>query len=417
VEELFPRFALSQIRDSLEAFRVVIVNGARQSGKSTLLAELGHGFSHVTLDDRQMLRAARTDPTGFLDSLGTPLAIDEVQRGGDPLVIAVKAAVDRRHRESGLYVLAGSSRFLTVPQLTESLAGRARIIELWPLSQAELERKSGPPELVEALFRKTPHVRGLTVQPEARRDVFGRIIAGGFPAIASLVKPALRRAWFENYVDTLVLRDLTELSRIRQGSDLPRLLRLLASRTAQEINISSLARDVQLGQDALRAYLMLLETIYLVFQLPAWSDSSTAVARRRPKLHFVDVGVASALLGASVESLLQPTSQFTGTVVESFAVAELARLRTFSATSFRMGHYRDKEQREVDLILESNDGRVVGVEVKSALDVDESDFRHLAYLRRNLGDRFTNGAVLYLGDHILPFGDRLTAVPISALWA
>ena len=317
----------------------------------------------------------------------------------------------------GLFVLAGSSRFLTVPQLTESLAGRVRIVELWPLSQAELARHNQPPAIVDALLDGTHAVRSRRVEPTGRREVFGRIVRGGFPTPQRIIEPSEREAWFDDYVDTLIRRDLTELSRIRQASDLPRLVRLLAARSAQELNVSSVARDVQLGHDAIRAYLALLETIYLVFVLPAWTTSETPRARLRGKLHFVDSGLAANLLGVTPDQLVDPVHPYTGALVETFVVSELARLAPFSSSRPTLGHYRDKEKREIDLIVEGRDRRLAGVEVKAALDVDETDFRHLAYLRDKLGDRFVNGVVIHLGNEVLSFGDRLTAVPLSWLWS
>jgi uncharacterized protein len=415
VAELFPRRAAELVEDALSAFRVVIVNGARQSGKSTLLETIRGRATAVTLDDRNALRAARTDPAGFLEGLGTPLYIDEVQRGGDPLVLAIKAAVDRRHTEAGLYVLAGSSRFLTVPQLSESLAGRARIIDLWPLSQSEIAGNAAE-TLIDRLFRGD-EVRNLDTPVESRSESLERVVRGGFPTAHRISTARQRAAWFDDYVETLIRRDLTELSRIRQGVDLRRFVSLLAARTSQEVNVAAIARAAQLGEDATRSYLALIETIFLVHQLPAWSTSATARAKRRTKLHFVDSGVAANVLGVSVDSLLPAMSPYLGPLVETFVVSEFARLQTWSAHRVRHAHFRDSEQREVDLVLEARDGRVVCVEVKAANDVDEGDFRHLRYLRDRLGDRFVQGVVVHLGRRPLAFGDRLTALPLSSLWA
>lgn len=414
--DLLPRRAAELVSDALTAFRVVIVNGARQSGKSTLLESLRAGTRSVTLDDRDVLRAARTDPAGFLEGFGTPLFIDEVQRGGEQLVLAIKSVVDRHHRDAGLYVLAGSSRFLTVPQLSESLAGRARIIDLWPLSQSELEGSSQSETLVDRLFAGDS-IRELDPPAESRASSLERVVRGGFPTVHRIASARQRAAWFDDYVETLIRRDLTELSRIRQGVDLRRFVSLLAARTAQETIVAAIARDAQLGEDATRAYLALVETIFLVHQLPAWSTSATARAKRRTKLHFVDSGVACNLLDVTVDTLLPATSPHLGPLVETFVASELARLQTWSTLRTRHGHFRDSEQREVDVVLEARDGRVVGVEVKAANDVDESDFRHLRYLRDRLGDRFVHGVVIHLGTRPLSFGDRLTALPLSSLWA
>jgi uncharacterized protein len=415
-EGLLPRRAESLLAEALTGFRVVIVNGPRQSGKSTLLELLAkNSGTLLTLDDRTILRTARTDPGGFIDGFARPLLIDEVQRGGDPLVLAIKAAVDRAPRELGAFVLAGSSRFLTVPGLTESLAGRARIIDLWPLTQGELT--GGPDSFIDLVFRPTNEVRDVVAPVLKRADVMRRISLGGFPGAVAMPTDRLRSAWFEDYRRTLIARDLTQLSAVRQVEELPRLLRLLAARTGQELNVASLGRDAGINSETLRSHLALLETIYLHHRLPAWSTNFTARAKHHPKLHMVDSGLACDVLGVSAEQLTVPTNALAGSLFESFVVNELMRQQAWSVQRVDLGHFRDRDKREVDLILEARDGRIVAVEMKCARDVDESDFRWLAYLRDRLGDRFVNGIVVHLGERPAAFGDRLTALPVSAVWS
>lgn len=398
----------------MTGFRVTVVNGPRQSGKSTLLAQLNRTLAGtlVTLDDRTALRTARTDPSGFVEGYPYPLMIDEVQRGGDGLVLAVKALVDRTDRP-GQVVLAGSSRFLTVPTLTESLAGRARIIDLWPLSQGEM--CAGSDALLDRLFLPTPDVRQLAGERLTRRAAMERVVLGGFPGVHKLAPP-LRRDWFADYRRTLIQRDLSEIRRLRQVAEVPRLVRLMATCTAQELNIARLATSLGLAAGTVHAHLSLLEVIYVHHLLPGWSPGFASRAKRRPKLHFVDSGLAADALGVSVEHLAQPTSSDAGPLLETFVVGELARQRTWSETRPDLFHFRDREQREVDVIAEARDGRVVAVEVKAARDVDERDTRWLRYLRDQLGDRFVNGVVLHLGDRPQPLGDRLTALPLATLW-
>jgi uncharacterized protein len=407
---LIGRRAEGLIAEALTGFRVVIVNGPRQSGKSTLLELFAReSGSLVTLDDRDVLRVARTDPRGLIEGYPRPLMIDEVQRGGEQLVLAIKAAVDRAPQDLGAFVLAGSSRFLTVPGLTESLAGRARIIDLWPLAQGEIS--GGSDSFIDRAFAATP-TSFLT-----RLDVMNRITLGGFPAVHSMPTARLRSAWFEDYARTLVTRDLTLLSAIRKMDDLPRLVQLLAARTGQELNVASLARDAGINGETLRSYLSLLETIYLHLRLPAWSTNFTSRAKHHPKVHMVDTGLAANVLGLTAERLATPTHPMSGPLFETFVVNEVVRQQAWSEQRVRLGHFRDREQREVDLIVESGDGRIVAVEMKAARDVDETDFKWLVYLRDRLGDRFVNGIVVHLGERPLPFGDRLTALPVSAIWS
>jgi len=243
-----------------------------------------------------------------------------------------------------------------------------------------------------------------------------RVTLGGFPAVHSMPTARLRSAWFEDYTRTLVTRDLTLLSAIRKLDDLPRLVQLLAARTAQELNVASLAREAGINGETLRSYLSLLETIYLHLRLPAWSTNFTSRAKHHPKVHMVDTGLAADVLGLTADRLATPTSQMAGPLLETFAVNELVRQQAWSQQRVRLGHFMDRKQREVDLIIESGDGRIVAVEMEAARDVDGTDFKWLAYLRDRLGDRFVNGIVIHLGERPLPFGDRLTALPVSAVW-
>lgn len=402
--------------EAATGFRVVILNGPRQSGKSTLMQAIHRstGGTLVTLDDREPLRSARTDPAGFVADRPHPLFVDEVQRGGDPLILAVKSFVDREPIPGRIF-LAGSSRFLTVPGLTESLAGRARIIDVWPFTQGEFI--GGPDRFIDLLFGAAADLRQLELIAEDRPKVFRRVVMGGFPAVASLPSDRLRTAWFGDYVRTLIERDLRQLRTPRQVVDLPRLVTLIAQRTSHELVTLSMSHALGLSHETVRDYLGLLETIYLHHRLPAWSLGATGRVKRRPKLHMVDTGLAASILALSAESLSSPESPWAGALLETFVVNELVRQTTWSDLPVRLYHYRDEAKREVDVVVELPDGRVACVEVKSARDADETDFRHLRFMRDKLGDRFVNGVVIHLGNKPQPFGDRLTSMPISALWS
>jgi hypothetical protein len=413
---ILPRRALATVSSLLGGFRVVLVNGPRQAGKSTLLGLLHESISGtmLTLDDRDVQRVARTDPGGFVTGFDHPMLIDEVQRGGDPLVIAIKADVDRHPNEPGRYVLAGSSRFLTVPNLTESLVGRAAIVELWPFSQGELD--GGNDRLLDLLFGSTDDLRDSDVSALTRADVSDRIVQGGFPTVLAMPDARSRATWFDSYLETLLLRDLAAYRQPSRTLDLRRLTHLILGRTAQELVAANIADEMDITADTVRAYVALTETLFLHHLLPAWSVRHTARVVKRPKLHAVDTGLAAHVLNCSADSLCRPTSPHMGPLLETFAVNELARQQTWAETPARLFHYRDSARQEIDVVIEARDGRVAAVEVKAARDVDESDFRHLRALRDRLGERFTNGVVLHMGERPLPFGDRLTALPVAALW-
>jgi predicted AAA+ superfamily ATPase len=405
----------------LRGARGVIVNGPRQAGKSELLKML-HGRldgTLLTLDRPQHLRLARTDPTGFVEDRTRPLMIDEVQRGGDPLVLAIKVVLDSS-QERGQVVLAGSTRFLTEPRLSESLAGRVRFVDLWPFSQGEIDQL-GPlgDRFLDRLTGPTDDLyHSSTAAPRlARRDVYTRLCVGGFPEAVLAEGQRDRAEFFADYSRTISQRDITELGRVAERIELQAVLRLIAERTATPLNATGLAHLIGTSEDSMRRYLPLVETIFLSYQLPAFAPGAGAHARRRPKVHMTDTGLAAALLGVTPDRLLHPDATIVGQLLETFALMELVKQSTWADEQVRLTHYRDRERREVDIVAETPDGRVAGIEVKAAIDVDQRDFRHLTYLRDRLGTRFTNGVVLHCGPEPARWGDRLLSLPISALWA
>ncbi len=400
----------------LRAARAVVINGPRQSGKTALLGILQHqlGGTYLTLDQPTNLRLARTDPTGFVTGFDEPLFVDEVQRGGDPLILAVKLALDTSPRR-GRFVLAGSTRFLTEPRLSESLAGRVRFIDLWPLSQGEIDGQ--PDGFIDVALSRPHRLLRVSAPVLSRHGVFERVCRGGFPEAVLATSPADRRDFFADYVRTVTTKDVRELADLSHMASMRDIVRLLAARTGQEVNVSDLGRELALPTPTLRRYLPLLETIYLHHLVPAWSRNLTAKVVHRPKLHLIDSGLAAHLVGVDPVGLSRPTSVQAGPLLESFVAGEIARQLTWSASDASLYHWRDRNGRGVDLLLEAADGTVAGIEVKAAIDVDESDFRGLRTLRDRLGDHFSCGVVVHCGDRPRAFGPKLYALPVSALWA
>jgi hypothetical protein len=412
---LIERHLHGQLVEALDTFRVAIVNGPRQSGKTTLLRTLhaARGGTYHTLDSDGDLASVMADPISFSREATRPVFLDEVQRGGDGLVRAIKVAVDE-DQTPGSFVLSGSSRFLTIPTLSESLAGRAMLTELWPLSMAE--RVGATPSFIAELFTEPDALRRGRPSPYQRRDYLDLVCAGAFPEVLRTGSPRGRGNWFRSYVTTVTQRDIRDLSRIRFADALPTLLNLIAAQTAQVINVPELARQLDLDPTTVREYLPLLEMVYLVVRVPAWSRNLTAKASRAPKWHLADSGLAAHLMRRSPASLAPPGTPEAGSLFETFVVTELLKQSTVSQVEVGLYHFRDRGGAEVDCVLETTDGLVAGMEVKLAQSVNEADFRHLRMMRDRLGDRFVAGVLLYTGEHRLPFGDRLTALPAAALW-
>ncbi len=414
---LLDRRALALAVEHLANARVVVVNGARQSGKSELLRMVHRRFGgrYLTLDQPGDLRVARIDPSGLVAVPDRPLIVDEVQRGGDPLVLAIKAAVDA-DASRGQFLLAGSTRFLAEPRLSESLAGRARFVDLWPLSQGEIDESDRGDRLIDALFDAPSGLADTVTGLVSRAEVMARLTRGGFPEAVLSSSDRARRAFFTDYVRTVSQRDITELSRLGQRVDFERVLRLVAARTANELNTTSLANDAGLGSETMRRYLPLLEAVFMVWRLPAWSTNLTAKVVQRPKIHVVDSGLAAHLVGAGVASLADPGAPAAGPLLETMVANELAKQLTWADNDCRLYHWRNRDGREIDIIVERTDGMVAAVEVKAAHNVSDGDLQQLHWLRDRLGERFSVGVLLHLGDRPRRWGDRLVSLPMSALW-
>ena len=389
---------------------VVFLNGARQTGKSFIAQQLATGLhpaQYLTLDDVGVLAAARSDPAGFLAGLGGPAVLDEVQRAPE-LFLALKAEVDR-DRRPGRFLLTGSADVLLLPRLAESLAGRMEIVTLWPLSQGEIE---GNTELfIDKLFDEK-----LPVLPPASADrpqLVRRMQRGGYPEIQQRKKDRRQRAWFDAYLTTILQRDVRDLANIEGLTALPRLLALLATRAMNLINFAELSRSSGLPQSTLKRYLALLETIFLVQFLPAWSGNLGKRLVKAPKLMLNDTGLMAHLLGIGSG---EHYPEQIGSILENFAALELRKQATWSERRVQLFHFRTQTGREVDLILEDAAGRIVGVEVKAAATIRSDDFKGLRALAGELGERFHRGVVLYTGTERIPFGEHLHALPVENLW-
>ncbi|MGH3451493.1 MAG: ATP-binding protein [Haloechinothrix sp.] len=415
MDALIPRFAQERLAERAAAFRVVIVNGPRQAGKTTLLRlfQDGHGGSFRSMDDPTTLRTATNDPTEFARYGATPRVIDEVQRGGDDLVLAIKHVVDRDNSR-GQFILSGSTRFLTVPTLSESLAGRAVFVDLWPLTVAE--RTGAPGDFCDMLFAGRGSFAGADESRWDRQAYLDLMCTGGYPEVLGIRSAKLRHGWFEGYLSTVVLRDIGSFAQIQHSELIPRMLHVLAARAGGQAVLSHLAKDLQLNHATARNYLTYLDTVFLTGRVAPWSSNLTAKHVKTPKIYPTDSGLAAHLLQVGLETLIRPENPTTGALTETFVFAELTRLLAASDIGASLHYYRDRDGREIDFVLEKRNGQIVGIEVKASSTVGPDDFRHLRWLADRLGDRFAGGYVIHLGSGTHPFGDRMMALPLSAMW-
>lgn len=398
--------------EALADTRVVVVNGARQVGKSTLaklLVEQSPGARELYLDNQAVRSAASTDPGAFVRHDGL-LLIDEIQRVPE-LLLSIKYEVDRDPRP-GRFLLTGSARLLAMRNLPDALPGRTETIELWPLSQGEID--SAPDGFVDAIFQRDGRV---SVAPSSltKRDYVVRALRGGFPEAVHRDAGRRRARFFDSYVTDLVTRDVQQMADIQRPEEMRRLLSVIAARMGALAVVRSIANDVELPAMTLKRYLDLLELVFVIKRIPAWSSNLTRRAISTPKLILTDSGLGGHLTGMSEERAKDPTAPV-GQLLENFAIGEVARQLVWADELVYLYHYRDRDQFEVDMILEHASGSIIGIEVKAAETVRGEDFRGLRHLAERIGDRFRAGIVLYAGEQQLPFGDRLTAMPMSALW-
>lgn len=400
------------VLDALGDTRVVVVLGARQVGKSTLVQRVATSdrpATVLTLDDQATRDSALEDPTGFVAGLEPPVVIDEVQRAPD-LLLAIKVRVDR-DQTPGQFLLTGSANILTAPRIADALTGRAEYLRLAPFSQGELLGR--PETFVPALFEgRWPQV---TNEQVGRAAVAERLATGGYPAVSGR-SAARRERFFASYVDTIIDRDLSTIAEVHDSANVRKLLSALAATSASLTNLDSLARDLGVAPNTVRAHGALLETLFLTQRAPAWSSNLLSRVVKTPKTYIADSGLLCHLVGAD-EQRLATDGAIAGMVLETFVATEIARQIAWQDNAPSQYHYRDRDGREVDVILERRDGTVVGVEVKSSASASSSDFRGLRHLRDKLGERFKAGVLLYTGPSTVPFGDRLAAVPLSGLWA
>ncbi|MDR1935881.1 MAG: ATP-binding protein [Candidatus Accumulibacter sp.] len=406
------RHITALLLEALSDTPVVVINGARQTGKSTLARMLPEARArrYLTLDDNTVLSAARSDPAGFIAGLDGPVALDEIQRAPE-MFLAIKAAVDRE-RTAGRFLLTGSANVMLMPALADSLAGRMEIVRLAPLSCAE--RADGPDfNRVDWLF---DGALDRALPPCDRASFIERLLAGGFPEAAARTSARRRAAWFESFLDAVLQRDMRELVNLEQLTEMPRLVQLLAHRSASLLNFAELSRGSGIAQTTLKRYFALLETLFLLYRLPAWERNRGKRLVKAPKVFLPDSGLLAHLAGHTADPLAAAPG-LPGALVETFVAGELVKHLAFSARGLSLWHYRTQSGMEVDFLLEDRQGGVTGIEVKAAATVASGDFKGLRHLQETEAERFRRGIVLYTGNEVVPFGQKLFAVPMSAWWA
>lgn len=395
---------------------VVVLNGPRTVGKSTLLRHLGRDLGRpvIDCDDPAVRAAARNDPNRFVNGAETVL-IDEYQHVPE-LLDAIKAELNRDLRP-GRYVLAGSTRYSTLPQAGQALTGRVDIIPVLPLSQGEID---GVHEgFIHDLLGGHEVAADASPSTTHRDDYARRVTSGGLPVALRRPAGSSRSRWFSNYINLVLDRDVIELSRIRQRDMLPRLLRQLAAQSGQILNRAAAGQAIGMEKSTAENYVKLLEAVFLVHRLPAWGTTLGSRITRQPKIHLVDSGVAAWLLNLTPAKMVQgdpaALTEY-GHLLETFAIGEILKQVSWWDAPVIAGHFRTNAGHEVDLVLERDDGQVLAFEVKAGSRVHPEDLRGIRALKDRLGGRLAAAIILYTGSHAYEHEGGVMVLPLDRLW-
>ncbi len=400
---------------ALQSYRIILLNGPRQAGKTTLVKELSekYGMSYLTLDDPVKLTLAQQDPKNFLTFYSKePLVIDEIQLAPE-LIPYIKIFVDENNKK-GQFLLTGSADFMRMHEITESLAGRMVRYNLYPLSQAEINTTKK--NIIDQLF--TEEIT--TLKNNTSLDgVLDRIIAGGYPEIISYEK-SLRDDWFASYIESRIQKDILELRQISlaKRQSIKQLLQLLATYDAQLLNYNTLAKKLQISNKTVLTYVELLEAMYIIKILPSYHVNASLRVIKSPKIHFIDTGLASYLLHVDKENLFLHKDGHYGSLIENYVYSELLKEASYTESSVEIYHFRDLRKKEVDFVLENRNGKIIGVEVKAKANIKQSDLKGMVELATESKGRFERGIIFYGGDEIMPIssgGFLFYCVPLGVL--
>ncbi|ULJ74642.1 ATP-binding protein [Rhizobium gallicum] len=404
---IYPRLVEQRVNDAMSDTRVVLIIGPRQSGKTTLAKKMASAeMAYYTLDNATTLGAAQQDPVGFVRGMDRAI-IDEVQRAPE-LLLAIKESVDTDQRP-GRFLLTGSANLMTLPRVADSLAERMEVVRLLPLAQIEIRSAEGN-FLLDA-FRNEVKTGDSVIGD----DLVITVLAGGYPEALGRKTWSRRQDWYMDYIQAIVQRDVRDVAQIEQIAQMPRLLRILSEHSGQLVNYSGIGAAIGMNHITTQKYVGIFENLFLARTLQPWFSNKLKRLTKTPKVHFLDSGLLASLRDLSLARLKAERGQF-GPLLETFVFAEILKLASGMEERFEFSHFRDKQQNEVDFVIEDRRGRIVGIEVKAAATVSNSDFSGLRMLAEASGDRFVSGFVLYDHQNVIPFGERLYAVPFSALW-
>ena len=410
--KIYKRWRKKSIHTSLEMRRVILLSGPRQCGKTTLSRSLNvEGSIYRTLDDKELLNSAIEDPQGFVDHKNTLMIIDEIQKTPE-LLSAIKKDVDE-NQTYGRFLLTGSANIRSLPNVKESLAGRVHNIRLRTLGLGEIY--GTPPLFLKNAFEEKffPHKSPNSYK---KNDYIELALKGGYPEALRLESLRSRQSWHKDYINSLIERDLKDIINIRRKDSMHKLLGCLAAWSSKFMDLAQIGSGLSITRPTLESYVNALETLYLTERLNPWTKTDYDRVARKDKFFMSDTGLMSSILNWSLEKV-QFNGDANGKLIETFVFNQLSTIIDAQEEDYEIYHYRDRLKREIDFLIQNEDGDYLGIEVKAGTNVNMSSFQHLQWFKNNmLGSTKFVGVVLYAGENILRFGERMWAVPISALW-
>ena len=408
--ELYPRWQKATINQLMLERRVLLLSGPRQCGKTTLAHQLeSEETEYRTLDDGTLREAAENDPQGFIKRNVSTLIIDEVQRVPS-LLSAIKKAVDE-DTHPGQYLLTGSTNIQSLPTVSESLAGRIAKIRLRPLAHGEIERTT--PSFFDSAFNQSFSSSNTNYDRDAILEIAFR---GGFPE-PMLLQDRGRKRWHADYVNAILERDLKEIARIHRKNAMRELVHTLAAWSGKFMDLSAIGSGLSIQRSTIESYINALETLYLLERVYPWTKTDYARVGKQSKLFMVDSGLMTSLLSWKMDQV-RLDSDRSGKLIETLAFNEIMAQIDASDGRYELFHYRDREKREIDFLIEREDDILLGIEIKAGSAVTKRDFNHLQWFQKNLAKKqLFIGIILYTGEHPASFGDNLWAVPFGLLWS
>ena len=409
----------STIIEMLESFRIVAINGPRQSGKTTLQKKIANSknMKYYTFDDSDIFNTATSDPKGFIEyiSKNENIAIDEVQM--IPEIIApIKMCVDEQNRK-GMFLLTGSSDMFKNSKIKESLAGRMVNFNLYPLSYSEINQRDI--NIIDKLFSDDFNSFDIDFESISKEEFISAVINGGYPEVYNLPMKA-KKAWYDFYIKARITKDIATIENVQVDtlSNLSKLLKVLAGQVSSLVNYTSIAKNIGIADRTVAKYIKILEALYIIKLVPSYSNNILKQVTKSPKVHFIDSGLASFLLNTGVESSMLGQNQHLGNLVETFVYTELIKHQANSNVDIKIYHFRDTGQKEVDFVLESNIGDVVAIEVKLSSTLKSEYFKGILALAKTMKDKKFKGIVFYGGDKVLPYkieDYQFWAIPLRVL--